>query len=235
MGKFKISITSMLLLLTITNITSCSTTTINQNHSNSNNTIITNSNDAKIAEIESSLDKLANAKTITVKKDLISLNNSYSIKLDDEDFGSVSGKYVNITGDKFSLKDESGNILLSEKQIKRWGVKLNRLAEVYDHNNNVIGYIGEEKIEDLFKVGYTFHFYDKDKNEIASSNQKFFSLLDTFKIYDNDKNLCFEINEEFTLVYEKYTITVHDNSTISSGEAILLTTILNAIRNANKK
>lgn len=233
MRKLKISIASMLILLTITNITSCAKTTITQNNL-SDNTITNTSNDEAISEVESSLEKLANAKTITVKKDLISLNNSYSIKLDDEDFGSVSGKYVNITGDKFSLKDESGNVLLSEKQIKRWGVKLNRLAEVYDHNNNVIGYIGEEKIEDLFKVGYTFHFYDKDKNEIASSNQKFFSLLDTFKIYDNDKNLCFEINEEFTLVYEKYTITVHDNSTISSGEAILLTTILNAIRNANK-
>lgn len=234
MKKFKISITLMLLLLTITNITSCSTTNTNQNHLN-NNTTITDSNDIKISEIESSLDKLANAKSITVKKDLISLNNSYSIQIDDEDFGSVSGKYVNITGDKFSLKDLNGNVLLSEKQIKRWGVKLNRLAEVYDHNDNIIGYIGEEKIEDLFKVGYTFHFYDKDKNEIASSNQKFFSLLDTFKIYDDNKNLCFEINEEFTLIYEKYTITVHDNSTVSSGEAILLTTILNAIRNANKK
>lgn len=185
--------------------------------------------------ITSSLKSLADAKTITVSEDLISINKSYSVEVDGEKVGSISGKFIKTTGDKFVLKDNAGNILSSEKQIKRWNVKLNRLAEVYDYNDNVVGYIGEEVIKDFFNVGYTFHFYDKDKNEIGVSKQKNFTLLDTFNVYNNNDSLCFEIKADFSLMNDKYTITVHDNSTIPSEQVVFLTAILHSIMDENKK
>ena len=183
--------------------------------------------------VAESMDNLNNAKEITVTKDLISFTNSYSINIDGTSFGEITGKYIKATGDKFTLKDNEGNELSSEKQIKRWNIKLNRLAEVYDAGDKVVGYIGEEVIKDMFNIGYTFHFYDKNKNEIGVSKQKAFSFLDTFKIYDTNDKLCYEINAKFTLMSEKYTITVYDNSTIPTDQVVYLTAILNSIKKAD--
>lgn len=186
-------------------------------------------------EIKTSLETLNKAKEIIVTKDLVSLNKSYEIAADGNTFGEVNGEFIKITGDKLSFKDNNGNEISSEKQIKRWGVKLNRLAEVYNHKEEVVGYIGEEKLNDLFKLGYNFHFYDKDKNKIGSSKQKVFSFLDTFKIYDKNGKLCYEIKANLTLISDKYTITVHDSSIIPTEQAVYLTIILNGINNSKKK
>ncbi len=186
-------------------------------------------------EIKNSLNTLNNAKEIIVAKDLVSLNKSYGISIDGNTFGDVDGKFVNVTGDKLTIKDNKGNIISSEKQIKRWNIKLNRLAEVYNDKEEVVGYIGEEKINDMFKLGYNFHFYDKNRNEIGILKQKVLSFLDTFKIYDNSGKLCYEIKANLTLISDKYTITVHDSSIIPADQAVYLTIILNSINNAQKK
>lgn len=186
-------------------------------------------------EIKNSLNVLNNTKEIIVTKDLVSLNKSYEISIDGNTFGDVDGKFVNVTGDKLTIKDNKGNIISSEKQIKRWNIKLNRLAEVYNDKEEVVGYIGEEKINDMFKLGYNFHFYDKNKNEIGILKQKVLSFLDTFKIYDNSGKLCYEIKANLTLISDKYTITVHDSGTIPAEQVVYLTIILNSINNAQKK
>lgn len=201
---------------------------------NNSTTIEDNSND----DISESLIRLNNAKKITVAKKLKLFNNSYSVAVDGVDFGQVTGKYIRLTGDTFTLKDNEDNELSSEKQIKRWAIKLNRLAKVYDNSGEIVGYIGEQVVKDFFKRGYTFHFYDKDKNEIGKSNEKIFSLSNKIKIYDVNDSLCYEItakgiNAGFSFIRNKYTITVHDNSTIPSDQVIFLTSILDAIKNAD--
>lgn len=87
---------------------------------------------------ESVLDKINNAESVTIREKIISLNKSYDIYVNGSVIANVSGKYISLTGDVFSLKDNSGNTLLSEKQIKRWGIKLNRAAQIYDADGNTI-------------------------------------------------------------------------------------------------
>lgn len=54
----------------------------------------------------------------------MSFSNSYSIYIEGKSFGKITGKYINTTGDKFTLKDNKGNKLSSEKQIKKMGCKI---------------------------------------------------------------------------------------------------------------
>lgn len=90
---------------------------------------------------ENVLDKINNANSVTVKEKFISLNKSYDVYIDGKQIANVSGKYISLTGDVFTLKDNSGNTLMSEKQIKRWGIKLNRAAQIYDAKGNTVRFL----------------------------------------------------------------------------------------------
>ena len=90
------------------------------------------------------------ATTVNVKERFVSLTKTYDVYVDGKEIGSVSGEYVNITGDIFTLTDANGNEIAKEKQIKRWGVRLNRLANLMDQDGNTTGYIGEEYFTDFF-------------------------------------------------------------------------------------
>jgi len=93
-----------------------------------------NNNDTQLNVLE----QLNSANDARVEEELISFNQKYNIYIDNSYIGSISGKFVNITGDIFTFKDKNGYIISSEKQIKRWGIKLNRMAELRDKSNNPI-------------------------------------------------------------------------------------------------
>lgn len=192
-------------------------------------------NAEQIEKLEHYGSLLKNAQIIEVSEDPFSANREYDITIDGEEFGEVEGKYFNVTGDVFTLEDEAGNVWGSEKQIKRWGVKLNRLAEVMSPEGATVGYIGEEKVKDLFKYGYSFHFYDTAKNEIGHSDQVFFSLTKQYKIKDNNGNLLYKIKGDFLSLVNTYTIEVIDSSVVPVEQAIFLTCILDAISTADTK
>lgn len=93
-----------------------------------------NNNDTQLNVLE----QLNSANDVRVEEELISFNQKYNIYIDNSYIGSISGKFVNITGDIFTFKDKNGYIISSEKQIKRWGIKLNKMAELRDKSNNPI-------------------------------------------------------------------------------------------------
>ena len=67
---------------------------------------------------------LEEATTVKIKKrNLFLFKKEYDIYVAGERIGTVSGKYVNITGDVFTFTDANGNEIAKEKQIKRWGNK----------------------------------------------------------------------------------------------------------------
>lgn len=176
---------------------------------------------------------IGEADTINIKENIFNFNKVYKVSVDNETIGEINGEYINITGDIFTLTDKYDREIASEKQIKRWGIKLNRLAEVYDANGNVSGYIGEEKINDFFSLGRIMHFYDADKNEIGTCKQKVFNILDEYVIYDNEGNEDYRIKEEFTIMEPEYNIEVKDkDSIIKPTNAVFVTSILDAIRQA---
>lgn len=210
----------------------------NSNNNSSQDTTKQNSitnNKVETTEKIDLLSELNNAKKITVEEKFVSIGASYNIYADDKYIGEIQGKYVNITGDVFEMKDLNGNVVKSEKQIKRWNIKLNRMAEIYDKDKNISGYIGEEKIKDMFSLGYKFHFYNKNKQEIGYTNQQIFSLTDSYKVYDLNKNLDYEIKEEFISLKPSFNISINDTSDISAEDVVFYTAIQNEISKSDKK
>lgn len=209
-----------------------------------NNSSAFSNNDKKVVAeqkkeketIEESLQRLNTAKEISLEENILTYNNSYDVKINDKKFGSINGEYIHFTGDTFTFTNNNDLEIASEKQIKRWGIKLNRLAEIYDANGEVSGYIGEEKINDLFKIGYKFHFYDKDKNELGYIKKQYFSILDHFDIYNMENEIVYTIDKDLTMFADRYTIKVIDNKDISADKAIFATAIMHAIEeNINNK
>lgn len=178
---------------------------------------------------------LANAQSIRVSKAFISFNPKYKITIDGRSFGTVQGKYINVTGDVFKLIDENGTLWGQEKQIKRWGIKWNRLAEVMNPNGQTVGFIGEQVVRDFFKYGYSFHFYDANKNEIGHSDEVFFSLTKEYHIKDNQNRLLYTIKGNFFSLTNTYDIEVIDSSVVPVEQAIFLTCILDAIATSEKE
>lgn len=175
---------------------------------------------------------LKGAKEIKIEETTFNLGKKYKIYVDKNQVAEITGKFFNNFGDEFILKDMNGNTIESEKQIKRWGTKLTRGAQVLDKDNNAIGYIGEEVISKLTSAGYFFHFYDKEKEEIGTSDQVVFSffLKNIFK--DNDGNEDYELNGNFSLISDSYTLTVKDTSNIPVNQAIFMVCIEDAIKDS---
>lgn len=185
-----------------------------------------------IISTEDSFNALENSTEMRIEKALISLNASYDVYIDNVKIGNVSGKFINVTGDTFTFKNINGEILSKEKQIKRWGVKLNRSAEICNEDDEIVGYIGEEKIKDLLKWGYRFYFYDKDKIEIAYTKEIFFSLLPKYEIYNLDDELVCTINAQFS-INNKYEITIEENNHLPKDQIIFFTCIIDAIKTSD--
>jgi len=175
------------------------------------------------------------ATTVNIKEKFISLNKAYDVYVDGEYVGSVSGKYVNITGDVFTFTNVNGYKIAEEKQIKRWGIKLNRLAHLMDQNGNTTGYIGEEYFTDFFSLSkYNFHIYDQNKNELGYTKEKLISLFYEFNVYNTSDEILFSINKQIDIV-DSYKIVKQKDSDISMRDVIFLTCIIDAIEDASEE
>lgn len=185
---------------------------------------------------EDTLEIINSASRVTIREEFISLNKKYNIFVDGKQVATISGKYINLTGDVFTLTDMSSNVLAKEKQIKRWGVKLNRLAHIMDKNGNTDGYVGEEFFTDFFSISkYKFHFYDKNKNEIGHTREQVLSLLYQFNVFNNANEKVYDVDKNFTLFVDEYTIEKVKDSDVQMKDVVFLTCITDAIMDAAKK
>lgn len=192
----------------------------NKDTTKQNNEYTAKQNNEDIQNVINSSDK------IIIKKQLVTMNAGYDVLIDNKKVATVDGKYVTLFGDVFSLNDKYGNKLSSEKQIKRWNIKINRLAEVFDLNDETIGFIGEEKFKDFLKYGYKFHFYDKEKNEIAYTKDIFFSILKKLEIYNMQNEMDYIISENFNIAKNQYTIEIKNKESIIPVNSIILFTCI---------
>lgn len=183
-------------------------------------------------QAEDLITTLNQAHTIEVRQGWFSLNKDYKIYVDGEKVGKVEGLYFNIFGERLVLEDLEGNIYGSEQQIKRWNIRLNRLAQVYSGTDETVGFIGEEVIQDFFRWGKTFHFYDTNRQEIAVSKQKMFRIFPEFVIEDMEGNALYKVKKRFSLFKTKYEISVYDTSVLPVEQSIFITCIIDAIKAA---
>lgn len=177
---------------------------------------------------------LINAETIVIEEEVFSLSKKYNILVNEEKVAEVEGDFVKITGDTFTLKDMNGKTLASEKQIKRWGTKLTRVAEIYDEDNNVTGYIGEEASSKLFSIGYFFHFYDENKKEIGISDQVNFTSFKKNNFKDTNDNILYKVNAKFNYT-DTYELEVLDSSIIPLYHAIFMVCIEDSIKDSEEE
>lgn len=178
---------------------------------------------------------LNSAKQIEIKESFISIGKQYKLYVDGVEVGEVTGRLITAFGDVFTLKDRNGHVLASEKQIKRWHLRFDRDAAVYDGNGNLTGYIGEEALTKIFSIGYFFHFFDKNGNEIGTSDQVNFSLLKENIFRNADGIMAYKVNKELTLIRDSYQVNIYDKSKIQLYQAIFMVCIEDAIKDASKK
>lgn len=173
---------------------------------------------------------LDQAETIKVKRSWFSFNKDYKVYVDGQKVGKVEGLYFNLFGERLVLSDLNGQVYGSEQQIKRWNIRLNRLAQVYNGTDETVGFIGEQVIQDFFRLGHTFHFYDQSRREIAVSKEKIFRLFPEYIIEDNQGNKLYKVKKKFSFLTSTYEITNYDSSVLPVEQAVFLTCILDAIK-----
>lgn len=178
---------------------------------------------------------LDDADKIVIRAKVITLNKQYIVYVKGKEVARVKGRFITALGDKFVLTDSAGNFLIQERQIKRWGVKFTRMAEISDEEGNVLGYIGEKVSTNIFSIGHTFHFFDKDKNEIGLSDTVDLSLTKENKFYNPDNKVGYKVKKALISIGNEYTLTVLDKSSIPLYDAILMVCIEDSITSAEKK
>lgn len=178
--------------------------------------------------------QLNEASTIMVKKSWFSFNKNYQVYIDGEKVGEIQGLYFNILGERLILKDLDGEVYASEQQIKRWNVRLNRLAQVYNGADETVGFIGEQVVRDFFRFGKTFHFYDVNRGEIAVSKQKIFHIFPEYVIEDLTGENLYKVKKKFSLFRTTYEITVYNPNVLPVEQTLFLTVILNSINESDK-
>jgi uncharacterized protein YxjI len=178
---------------------------------------------------------LNDAKVIRIDEAFVSIGKQYNVYVGDEKVAEVKGDFFKSFGDTFVLRDQNGNFLIKETEIKRWlPADFERMAEVQDENNNTLGYIGEKVWSKLFSIGYTFHFFDKNKNMIGTSDQVNFTMFKENRFYDNNNKAAYYVEKKLGMT-DTYIVTINDKSTIPLYQAILMVCIEDAIKDAKNK
>ncbi|MFQ3543469.1 hypothetical protein Q7A53_05235 [Halobacillus rhizosphaerae] len=177
--------------------------------------------------VEESLETLNNAKTITVNEQPFSLSKEYVIEVDGKKVATVEGELIKMFGDKFTMKDTDGNIIIQEQEIKRFG-RLSRSAVIQDKKGKTLGFIGEKTATKFTSIGYYFHFFDKNQKQIGVSDQINFSVMKKNNFMDNKGNVDYKVSKNFALT-NSYDLEVKDTSNIPLYDAILMVCIEDAI------
>lgn len=180
------------------------------------------------------LDILKSSKNIVLEEKFIKAKKDYKIIADGKEVGRISGKYINLMGEVLELSDMEGNVKKIEKQSKRWGVKINRMGSIQNVDGSITGYIGEEKIEDMFKIGHRYHIYNSDREEIGTSKEEIFTVTKKMDIYDMDGNIDYEIDEKVLSLTNSFDIKIKDNSNINVEDILFYTVIQNEISNSKE-
>lgn len=178
--------------------------------------------------------KLDNAKEIKIDEAMMSIGKYYDVYADGEKVATIEGKFITTFGNVFEMKDLNGEFLIKEEEVKRWGpFDVTRLAEVKNEKDEIVGYIGEKYWDKWFSVGWSFHFYNKDKQEIGNSDQLNFTMFKENAFYDTNHNLQYQVEANWGWT-DNYTMKVYDKSKIPLYNAILMVCIEDAIHDAKK-
>lgn len=183
----------------------------------------------------SSWEKVKTAKEINIKEAFVSFGKHYAIYVDGEEVGTVSGELFTGFGDTFTIRDNEGNIMLSESQQKRtFRFSLDRLAVINSPDGKVHGFMGEEVLNDFFNPFVKWHFYDENEIELGYTKFKLSIILKKSDYLNVAGSLAYKMNTNFNILVDDFTLTVYDSTNIPVEYAIFMACIQDAISDANE-
>lgn len=179
-------------------------------------------------------DVVYSADEIEIREALISFGKRYNIYVDSQKVGQVTGEFIHIAGDTFTMADNDGNVIMSEKQERQtFSFFIDRLAVVYASDGSIHGFFTEEVVNDFFNPFTWFYFYDAEQNELGKYKAKI-ALVKTGEFEDAQGNVEYRFEKAFNSLTDTYTLYVRDNDDIPLEYAIFMVCIQDAIGNAAK-
>lgn len=173
------------------------------------------------------------ADEIEISEALVSIGKHYDVKIDGQVVATVEGKFITALGDKFTLADTNGNIILTEAQERRiFRLSFDRLAIVKDSKGKLHGFFGEEVINDLFNPFSRFHFYSVDE-ELGLYKAKL-AVVNTGEFEDVLGNVEYKFQKTLISLTDNYTLYIRDNDNIPVEYAIFMVCIQDAISDVHK-
>ncbi len=177
------------------------------------------------ADVEAAITTLENASTITVKKAVVSIGDSWEVLVDDVKIATIKGEFIYVLGDTYTMRTIAGNIMGSEGEQYRI---INHNAILYDKDGNQNGSIKEE----FFSFWYKFYINDADEQLVGTAEQNL-SLTLSADIKDADDNVAWRIDKKFFAIGSTLTIEKKAEETdVSAMQAVWMTVIMSEIDEA---
>lgn len=169
----------------------------------------------------------------TVKEKIFKWGKGYTVETDNNQSLKMNGRGVfYLGGEQITLTNENDEVISTEKQHKRWGVKINRMASVRNANDEIIGFIGE-KTTDHIRIAPKMTIFDYEGNQIGKIRGTWnLGPIMNLNIYNNDGSLAYEVTSR-NIVQPTYNINVKDSSEIPFEYAVYTSLILNELRKSD--
>ena len=132
----------------------------------------------------------------------LSLGKNYDIVVGGEVVATVTGKFFKL-GDTFTMKDPNGKPIMIAEEDYKWHALLDRNFTLRDPNGTILGFIGDEALEQKFTIGWKFYFYDKDRKEIGQSSQINyikFGILKENMVFNNKSETLYNVSADFVMI-----------------------------------
>lgn len=170
------------------------------------------------------IDSLETAGTITLKKDVISWGDNWTVTADGVEVAEIKGQPLYMIGDTYSMFSANGNLVGSEGEQFRL---VDHKAKLYDYNNDFAGMIDQE----MASVLYKFTIFDADMNKVGTMNQKLSFAL-TGDIKDNEGDVAWRMSKSMVSVGAKITLERKSASDVDAMSAIWMSVVMNEIAEA---
>ena len=184
--------------------------------------------EANQAEASETAEMLENANAITLKKDMVSIGDHWSIKVDGEEVATIEGLDLKALGDTYSLLSPSGGFIAGEDEDI---MSIARTAHFYDSEQNVTGTLKKE----LLSFGAKYELRDGADELTARFEQKF-SLSFKGMIEDGEGAGVWEMKRKMMAMSPDLTLTRQgDSRAVSALDAIRIAVVASEIYDAENE
>jgi uncharacterized protein YxjI len=181
-----------------------------------------------VEDSNASISQLDAAPKIDVDKAVVSLGDSWSIKVDGNEVASIKGQVIPIIGDTYSMFNEKGDLLASESEKK---LTLFQSAALYDYNNKPDGELNRNPTLIMQKYSVT----DSKGQTVATADQNL-ALTLNFDVKNKKGQVEYNISKAVFSLGASLSIEQKvKNPEVPAVDAIWIAVVANEISEAQSK